>query len=410
VVKVWGALYPTGLTGAGSAPEILVDSIISDVVAPTATPTATATPSPPAATVINPVVNVRSGPGTDYPVVGNVNQGTTCPITGRNNNSTWWQVRCPNGVNGWVYYEIVMTSGNIAGVPVVNVAPPPQPATPTPTPLPPIPVSAWRASIYTNRNLSGAPVRVVNWPQINFNWGTGSPASYIPTDNFSIRFESTMPFAGGNYELRLTIDDGARVWLDNQLIIDEWREGSARTITVNRFLSGNHYIRIDYFEATGNAQVVFTANLVSSSVVWQAAYFNNDQLSGSPVLVRGEPRGGKAPLDQNWGQGSPAAGVVPVDHWSARFEGTFYFEAGDYTFLAGSDDGVRLYLDGIKILDNWSPGYHEVTNNFFGLSAGNHRVTVEYFDNDWTALVSANWWRINTTGGGSGSGGRPRDE
>lgn len=123
---------------------------ITPLPSPTDTPTplpATPTEPPPAALTPTPLpvqpqvvsavtVNVRSGPGTNYPVISALPPGVGVPVVGRNEAGSWWQIRGPDGSTGWVANSVVQTS-NIGNVPVVVVAPPPQPPTPTPPPPPP---------------------------------------------------------------------------------------------------------------------------------------------------------------------------------------------------------------------------------------------------------------------------------
>jgi hypothetical protein len=88
-------------------------------------------------------LNVRGGPGTDYPVIGRLVEGQTLPVTGRNAETTWWQVVYPPGSNerGWVSGDgQFTTSSNTEGVPIVQAPPKPTPAPPTATPTPALPV------------------------------------------------------------------------------------------------------------------------------------------------------------------------------------------------------------------------------------------------------------------------------
>ncbi|MCC6454538.1 MAG: SH3 domain-containing protein [Caldilineaceae bacterium] len=371
--------------------------------APTAAPTTAPTPAVPVAVVTAANVNVRSGPGTDYARVGNLVAGQSCTITGRNQASTWWQLSCPPPVSGWVLGDLLALAGPVSTVPVVQTAPPP---TPVPAPT----FAFWRSSFYDNMFLQGSPVLTVDSPNIDFNWGEGSPGPGIPIDRFSARFERTLDFAYGTYEIAMTFDDGARLYIDNQLVIDDWNLNPSRTRTVRQVLSGSKRFRVDYFEGSAFARIQLSINLVSSSEVWQASYFTNRDLAGNAVLSRGEPRGGSAPLDYSWGQGAPATGV-PVDNWSARWVGTFGFEGGDYRFISNVDDGIRVYIDGILILDRWEAGFHSnVTNTFRSLGAGNHQIRVEYFEDTGNAQVRVWWERISGGGNNTPDPGRPRDE
>lgn len=422
-VKVWGDRYPAVVED--DLQYIVVSSIEpADAVvptpaetsapptpaptseptaAPTTAPTAQPTPVVPVAVVNAAAVNVRSGPGTDYGSTGTLAAGQTCAVTGRNQASTWWQLSCP-GINGWVFGELLALAGPVASVPVMQVAPPPPP-------VPPANANSWRATYFDNRNLSGNPVLVANVPEIDFNWGTGSPGDGVPADNFSARFERTLDLAYGTYELSVTMDDGARVYVDDALIIDAWNEGGVRTRTNQLVLSGARRFRVEYFEVGEIARIHFSVRLISSSEAWTATYYRGKGFR-SPILTRGEPRSNNYRLDYNWGRGSPADGV-PVDEFSARWVGTFYFDGGDYRFNAVTDDGIRVYIDGILILDRWLNGYYEVSNVFRGLGAGNHQITVEYYESFGDALVRLWWDRVDGGGGGGGGGGgsgRPRDE
>lgn len=401
IVKVWGLRYAAQSEGdydlivveeiqaADALPQPTTAPTTAPTTEPVVTATPTATPQPtsvvPLAIVEAANVNVRSGPSTDYPPVGNLVAGQSCPINGRNAEATWWRLSCTSGLSGWVFGQLLAITGGLDQVPVIQPAPPPTPA-PTQT------FSGWRAEYFDNRNLTGTPVLVQDVPSINFNWGNGSPGAAVPADNFSARFERTLNFSYGNYVIQTTADDGMRVYIDDQLFVNDWNTGAARDQTIRRILSGNHTFRIEYFEATGAAQLRFTTKLLSSEQAWRASYYDNPNLTGSPVAVRGEPRGGQYPIDFTWGLGSPVLNSVPVNSWSGRWEGDFYFEGGDYRFTANVDDGIRVYLDGIRLIDLWQNGFHNgVSANFAQLGQGNHRVTIEYYDNTDGAYLRL-WW------------------
>ena len=113
-------------------------------------------------------------------------------------------------------------------------------------------------------------------------------------------------------------------------------------------------------------------------------YFNNEQLSGPPALVRTDKI-----VAFKWGDGSYSADG-PVDHFSARWTGVFIPKtADDYKFFTSSDDGVRLYIDDQPVIDDWRR--HGETLNSYGkhLEAGKtYQIKLEYFEATGGATVS----------------------
>ncbi len=112
------------------------------VPAPTITPTVAATDTPavasPAFTVNNATVNVRQGPGTTYPVIGQVKQGQQMAITGKDPSGSWWQFNY-NGDIGWVINDLVQANAGASAVAVAENIPSPPTRAPVPTarPAPP---------------------------------------------------------------------------------------------------------------------------------------------------------------------------------------------------------------------------------------------------------------------------------
>lgn len=85
-------------------------------------------------------VNVRSGPGLDYAVVGNLLLNEVRPIVGRAAQATWWQTVLADGTPGWISDSVVSVSGYIGDVPLVDAPPLDSGATVTPgTPWAPTP-------------------------------------------------------------------------------------------------------------------------------------------------------------------------------------------------------------------------------------------------------------------------------
>lgn len=119
---------------------------------------------------------------------------------------------------------------------------------------------------------------------------------------------------------------------------------------------------------------------------FSAEYYDNIDLS-SLVLSRAD-----AAIDFDWGTGSPGAAVGP-DTFSARWTGTVVPQFTEtYTFYTVSDDGMRLWVNGNPLIDNWTN--HAPTENTatIALTAGqSYSIKLEYFENGGGAVAKLHW-------------------
>lgn len=143
--------------------------------------------------------------------------------------------------------------------------------------------------------------------------------------------------------------------------------------------------------------------LPSSSVLaetgsnWQGQYWNNPDLTGSPVVTRTDQS-----ITFNWQTGSPDASI-PGDNFSARWTLSTNFNSGFFRFRLGSDDGARLFIDNIQIIDRWAgtPGGFGESNADVNLGAGTHTLRVEFVERTGNAGVLFEWTPIGAIGGGT---------
>ncbi|MBK8048459.1 MAG: hypothetical protein IPK16_15885 [Anaerolineales bacterium] len=198
----------------------------------------------------------------------------------------------------------------------------------------------WRGEYYANRFLSGAPAYVRNDPAIDFNWGFTSPAPGIPPSEFSVRWSQTVFFSEGTYRFFARADDGVRIWVDNQLILDEWHSVDTRTYSADKALTnGWHFIVVDFFQYGGPANIsVWWEHIQPSPSFpdWKGEYFANRHLSGAPGYVRNDRA-----IDFDWSYRSPAPGI-PSENFSVRWTRTQEFSGGHYRFYARRRWNPRL--------------------------------------------------------------------
>lgn len=92
-------------------------------------------------------------------------------------------------------------------------------------------------------------------------------------------------------------------------------------------------------------------------------------------------------IDFDWGTGSPDP-VVPTDQFSVRWEGKISVPFSEtYTFYTTSDDGVRLWVDGSLVVDNWTDHASEDNAGNITLSAGEHDFKLEYYENGGYSVI-----------------------
>ena len=121
--------------------------------------------------------------------------------------------------------------------------------------------SAWQASYFDNAELSGRPLVQRTESQIHNDWGSGAPKvhSAMPADFFSVRWIGSVTEATGqDYRLTATADDNIRVWVNADLVIDNWNSGAgAKTSLVIGLGRGTHTVRVEYREWASNAYAHF---------------------------------------------------------------------------------------------------------------------------------------------------------
>lgn len=116
--------------------------------------------------------------------------------------------------------------------------------------------NGWRVSGYDGSRFE-KPVFVDSWPKIDRNFQGGRADQRLAADEFSLRFDSFLNIdKPGRYTFELSSDDGARLFLDGQLLINHWGHHgmSARTAAI-QLSAGPHRLHIDYYELDGWAGI-----------------------------------------------------------------------------------------------------------------------------------------------------------
>jgi len=317
------------------------------------------------------------------------------------------------------------------GTPLPTVRPtlhPTEVPAPTQTPTPIVIITEWRGEYFGDTGLAGSPALLRNDAAVDFDWGDGAPADALPADHFSARWMRQLGLTAGTYRFTVGADDGVRLWMDGQLIAEDWAEGAFRTMSMDVTLTGSqHLLVVEYYEATGSARVLLdwvrleptaTPSPTSSpspqptptetpepsptdtpgptpgvtpdpAGEWQGEYFANPELYGEPLLVRIDPA-----LSFDWEWGSPDA-RLPDDHFSARWLRRSWLADGVYRISVNVDDGIRLWVDGVQLLDEWHPseaGRYQVK---VALEEGMHDFQVDYYEDAGVARITLALMRLS---------------
>jgi hypothetical protein len=93
--------------------------------------------------------------------------------------------------------------------------------------------------------------------RIDFNWASEEPPELGQNDHFGVRWAGKLNVTErGNYDFYLTSDDGSRLFIGDDLVVDNWGIHTVETKQANRELEvGVHPFRVEYFDGTGDAVI-----------------------------------------------------------------------------------------------------------------------------------------------------------
>jgi len=115
-----------------------------------------------------------------------------------------------------------------------------------------------QGAYWPNPHFEGEPTIVRRDAAVDFRWTLSPPGRGLPYDWYAARWTGTLTVgAGGARRLGVEGDDGYRLWLDGELVLDNWtkRGYGTRVVDVDLAPGSEHDIRLEYFETTGNARL-----------------------------------------------------------------------------------------------------------------------------------------------------------
>jgi hypothetical protein len=246
-------------------------------------------------------------------------------------------------------------------------------------------------------------------PTISFDWGSGSPQADANTklnaDNFSVRWTgSILVPETGEYTFHVMSNDGGRLFVNDQKIMERWADGEQTVDSIKiQLTEGQLYpIKFEMYEGAGSSRcrIQWTTPSGTKETVPQQYLFSGtaegDGLKGvyynkvdfdSKVFERIDSK-----LDLDWGTGSPGTGVN-ADNFSVRWTGDIKVpQTGNYTFHVMSNDGGRLWVNGVLLTDKWRDGQDTVVSEPITLTEGRlYPIKFEYYEGVGSARLKVEW-------------------
>ncbi len=122
-------------------------------------------------------------------------------------------------------------------------------------------------------------------------------------------------------------------------------------------------------------------------------YFSNMFLNGEPAMKRRDEH-----VNFNWQNGAPAP-FMPADSFSVVWTGSINIPAdGNYYFYVNGNNGFRLFLDGMKVIDQWGNPSFMAGDKIIPLRKGEVQLRLEYYEKTGEAQVSFGWRQVKPAG------------
>ncbi len=258
-------------------------------------------------------------------------------------------------------------------------------------------------------DLSGKKVSRID-PQVDFQWGDDSPADGIPRDHFSARWEGEVQApASGKFRFYIVTDDGGRLWVNDRLLVDQWRDQSPTEGSGEMDVEKDrrYPIKFEFYERTSGAmaKLFWSGPSLDKEIIRNQHLFHKKSSvpsaeSGGLIgaYFKGKAFNGSAryridqKIDFDWKDGSPMEGI-PRDHFCIRWEGRLkVLESRPYTFHVSADDGVRLWVNGERMIDQWSDGVFQLKSKAIELESGQeYDLRLEHYENAGQARARLAW-------------------
>jgi formylglycine-generating enzyme required for sulfatase activity len=269
------------------------------------------------------------------------------------------------------------------------------------------------AVLYAGNNFQREIVQRID-PAIDFVWVNDPPETEVPADGFSIRWtgwlKAPLP---GDYTLTLASDDGVRLWIDDQLLIDDWTGHLLTRHRVPITLGAEpHKLRLDYFEenlgALLNLRWAMVRQFDEQVIPPHAFFLTEDAAQAAVVPMPVTPRDGQGLTRQGFlglDFQNPVETLVDrdVDEWPGydsipadvglRWSGWLLPpEVGTYELQAVADDGVRVWLDDRLVIDEWRVGEPRRSTAAVDLDRA-HAIRIDYFNTARTSAICTLRWK-----------------
>jgi uncharacterized repeat protein (TIGR01451 family) len=143
----------------------------------------------------------------------------------------------------------------------------------------------WTGTYYNNEDLSGSPAVTRTDTTIDFQWGTGFPDPAVYTDHFSVRWTGTITPTAGAYLFTMGSDDGSRLWIDDQLLLDRWDASGHYSQTAVTLADSPHQVKMEMREVTGIAWAELTWQALLPNPLSRDNYYLSLARDGSDNAV-----------------------------------------------------------------------------------------------------------------------------